>query len=282
MTRSRKIAVVTTFSRKGYDQYAKRMLASWVRNWPVEVDLFVYPDERIPAIPKAPNLRQVHTTIPEKLEFIKYASARPEWKGETAKGYEYRFDAVKFSHKPFALWHCAHEILMKGDRPYSGMIWLDADTLTHSKVSLDVVENMAPRRYDIQFLGRCYKYTECGYLYFNLENPNAIELLDRWVGFYLDRTFSNQKEWHDSYLYDQARYAMGDRLIGKDLTGHIPRRKGAGHPLINSFLGRYLDHLKGNSRKATGKPRRGDLHADHDSDYWKQNPHAKETRKRHR
>ena len=41
---TRKLAVVTTFSAAGFDQYAHRMIDTWLKHWPSDVTLFVYPD----------------------------------------------------------------------------------------------------------------------------------------------------------------------------------------------------------------------------------------------
>lgn len=263
-----RVAVVTTFSKVGWDAYAQRMVSSWLANWTPRADLIVYPDEPVP-LPDAPNLSARNEPIPEKIAFIESCRDNLSWNGGVP--YNYRFDAVKFCHKPFALWDFM--TYRAGDR-YDALVWLDADTVTHAPINNDVLSDIAPPRFDIQFLGRCYKYTECGYLYFNLNAPPARALLDRWIAFYVNRTFRNEAEWHDSWLFDRAR-EMDPGLTGNDLTGHLPQRKGAGHPFINSFLGGYMDHYKGDARKATGAPRRGDLFIDHDADYWKRNPHAK-------
>jgi len=269
----RRIAVVTTFSLEGYQQYAERMVSTWVKHWPVDVDLFVYPDEKV-ALPK--RAVPIYDTITAKEVFIRRYQGKPRFRGKVeGGGYNYRFDAVKFCHKPFALWHWAR-VYGAG---YHGLIWLDADTVTHSPVDMPAVERMAPAEYDIQFLGRSYKYSECGYLYFNLRSIPAVRLLENWVGLYTSMEFAQQPEWHDSYLYDVARNRLAPHLNSNDLTGHIPRSQGAGHPLINSFMGQWLDHLKGESRKVTGKPRKGDLFADHGSQYWKDHSHAKQPTK---
>lgn len=263
------VVVVTTFSKAGWDAYARRMVETWLEHWPKAVDLMVYPDEPVP-LPTAPNLRVMAEPNAAKLAFIDRWKDTPAYTG--GEPYNYRFDAVKFCHKPYALWHAMKTVQAPGG--YQRMIWLDADTLTHRRVTQDFVDRAAPPAADIQFLGRCYKYTECGYLYFNLRRPRAIALLDRWINFYEDGTFRNEREWHDSWLFDRAR-EQDTTLNSIDLTGHLPRRKGAGHPFVNSFLGERLDHLKGDARKATGSPRHGDLYIDHDAPYWKANAHAK-------
>lgn len=267
----RRIAVVTTFSRAGFAQYAKRMVRSWVKNWPADVHLHLYPDEEVRL--KASDRVFLHyEEHPLKTRFMRRTAGKPRYQGMAGpKGYDYRFDVRKFAHKPFALWTF---LLDHGDE-YDALIWLDADTLTHSPVPFSVVDGlMAPAEVDLQFLGRPYKYTECGYLYFNLRGKGR-DVLSAWVSFYAYGTFKAQQEWHDSFLFDVARRLVAD-VRESDLTGHLPKRKGGGHPMLNCFLGQYMDHLKGEVRKRTGRPRKGDLHVDHDAPYWtKENAHAR-------
>lgn len=277
---SERVAVVTTFSEEGYSRYARRMVETWAKFWPSSVDLHVFPDSEVP-LPAQPNVLLNTAPMPEKEKFLSTYGNDPMYRGMQPRSlmahdgatYNYRFDVVKFCHKPFALgafaqWNASLP------RPYAGMIWLDADTLTHAEVNETAVELMAPFSYDIQFLGRSYKYSECGYLFFNLTRPKAQAVLEKWVKFYTKGTFKRQREWHDSWLFDLARKSV-DGLKEKDLTGHIPKRKGAGHPFVNSFLGLYMDHAKGEIRKTTGKPRKNDLFANHDTPYWRENSHAK-------
>jgi len=44
---------------------------------------------------------------------------------------------------------------------------------------------------------------------------------------------------------------------------------GGGHPLINTELGKWMDHMKGN-RKNTGKSLRSDIMVNRKEDYWVQ------------
>jgi hypothetical protein len=263
-----KLAVVTTFSKAGFDQYARRMVETWLAHWPEAVDLCVYPDEPVD-LPSAVNLSSLEDPIHAKVKFM------AKWTGQKYRGgapYNYRFDVVKFCHKPFCLWDFAKR--NDAAREYRGFMWLDADTITHQRITPEALERMAPRDISLQFLGRSYKYTECGYLWFNTTIPEARQVLDEWVRFYKTGQFRQQTEWHDSFLFDLARKKVPLRSA-RDLTGHIPRRAGGGHPFVNSFLGQYMDHHKGASRKATGAPRKNDLVTDHSAPYWKDHPHAK-------
>jgi len=43
---------------------------------------------------------------------------------------------------------------------------------------------------------------------------------------------------------------------------------GGGHPLINTVLGKWIDHMKGN-RKVSGKSQRSDIMVKRTEDYWR-------------
>jgi hypothetical protein len=43
---------------------------------------------------------------------------------------------------------------------------------------------------------------------------------------------------------------------------------GGGHPLINTELGKYMDHMKGD-RKSEGKSKKSDIMVNRTESYWK-------------
>jgi len=45
------------------------------------------------------------------------------------------------------------------------------------------------------------------------------------------------------------------------------RTGGGGHPLINTELGRWMDHMKGD-RKTAGRSKRTDIMVNRKEDYW--------------
>lgn len=269
----RTFAAVTTFSRSGFELYGERMVQSFVKMWPREVVLHVYPDDPVP-LPKSVNVRSQDHLLKPKQRFMRRTSGAPEYQGRGGTGYNYRFDVRKFAHKPFAVWDAACRLRGEVD----ALLWIDADTLTHSPVSLDTVSNVfCPAEADVGFLGRAWKYSECGFIYFNLQGK-GFSVIDEWLAFYRDLSFRNQAEWHDSFLFDRARGRV-ENLQEHNWSSHLTKRKGGGHPLANSVLGQWMDHLKGDARKATGRPRKNDLFAAHDQHYWsKENAHARYNR----
>jgi len=273
----RRIAVVTTFSKEGWDKYAKRSVETFDKMWPQGVELHCYPDARLKDEIKSPRIFYHYDDIPERTKFIKTWGVIPAMTGHGADRYNYRFDAVKFCHKPFVLSEFARFSMHDCTPPYDGMIWVDADTVTHSAVPLKVVQkDMAPKDKDFCYLGRNYKYSECGFMFFNLARTQTYAFLQRVLRFYRHGTFQTQKEWHDSFLFDQARAWFEQRPGPNTPIFHsysppdLHRRHGGGHPFVNSFLGAYMDHLKGDVRKLTGKPRKQDMVVGHDQKYWRE------------
>jgi hypothetical protein len=148
------------------------------------------------------------------------------------------------------------------------MIWLDADTHTHSPVPVDWLSKVCPGSAMISYLGRGEKYhSECGWVAYNLDHPETRNFIKDFVGMYnTDRIFE-EREWHDSYIWDvvRKRYQPNNNFL--NLNPSWTDKGLAGHPFINSELGLYMDHVKGD-RKTHGhsKPKEVISHPDHP--YW--------------
>ena len=148
------------------------------------------------------------------------------------------------------------------------LIWLDADTITHSPIQLEDLDRLCPTDAMICYLGRGEKYhSECGWVAYNLDHPNTRPFIQDLRSMYdTDRIF-DLPEWHDSYVWDTVRRSYQDQNQFYNLTTTMPRPGRAGHPFINSDLGRFMDHLKG-SRKQDGRSRDRDLVVSRPEMYW--------------
>lgn len=262
--------VVTTFHQAGYEKYGKRMIESFLKNWPEEVILVVYAED-CQVTETAPNLivRDLHSSSPELVSFKERWKNDPKAQGKVATGpanrkgkqpgIGFKWDAIRFSHKVYAIFDCAR-------RSNSDiLIWMDADTVCHSLITLDTLHRLIPSDKDLCFLGRKEKYTECGLYSMNLRSDLVKEFLkefQRMYDFAQEGIFQLQ-EWHDSFVFDAARKKFPLREL--DWSGHLIR--GEGHPLINSEWGAYLDHLKGD-RKNLGKSKPTDLLIKRSENYW--------------
>ena len=162
-----KIAVVTTFHEAGLKSYAQNMIDSYLKNWPAEVTLHLYPENCQPVVNDPSRVKVFPLENVEDLTIFKN-----KWKGvpkangdvsndpvrskrkDSGKGF--KWDAVRFAHKVYSIFHCAKE----NECDY--LIWMDADTICHSPITLSQLEKLVPANKDLCYLGRKGKYSECG------------------------------------------------------------------------------------------------------------------------
>jgi hypothetical protein len=175
---------------------------------------------------------------------------------DAAKGF--KWNAVRFAHKVYAIFAAAQAAT-------DWLLWMDADTVCHSPITLLQLHNLCPNTADICFLGRNGKYTECGLYAMNLRSSGTLKFLKEFQRVYDDAEngIFTMKEWHDSFVFDVVRKSM--TLAQHDWSSHLI--SGEGHPLINSEWGAYLDHLKGD-RKSLGRSKLSDLKIKRTERYW--------------
>jgi hypothetical protein len=267
-----KIAVVTTFHPNGLKEYGQRMIDTFCKNWPEEVTLHIYPEMCNPAISNHNHvtLKRLEE-VPELITFKEKWKNVPKANGDVSadpirskrrdSGKGFKWDAVRFAHKVYAIFHCAKET------DADILIWMDADTVCHSPITMETLQRLIPADKDLCFLGRKGKFSECGLYAMNLRRPAVQEFLKNFQKYYdeAEQGIFTLDEWHDSFVFDAVRKTV--KLNELDWSSHIIT--GEGHPLINSEWGAYLDHLKG-GRKKTGMSKRDDLKIKRTEPYWQQ------------
>lgn len=265
-----KVTVVTTFNQKGLTTYAQRMIDSFNENWPKEVTLQLYPENCKPNIDHVDNATLYNlTNVPELMAF------KDKWKdvpmatgwcedstqkhADKTQKVGFKWDAVRFAHKVYSIFHCASR--SKADM----LIWMDADTICHSPITMEEIERLCPMDKDICFLGRKGKYSECGLYAMNLKSDKVRKFLAKFQRYYDDAEngIFTLSEWHDSFVFDAVRKLFD--LNELDWSSHLIA--GEGHPLINSDWGAYLDHLKGD-RKQAARSKLSDLKVPRTEAYW--------------
>jgi len=264
-----KYTVITTFNANGYAKYGRRMIQTFLQNWPV--DLVVYA-EGCNVTETAPNLLVRDIAVVTDLTAFKQqwqnvprangdVSADPVRSQRKDAGKGFKWDAVRFAHKVYSIFHCAKHI----DTDW--LIWMDADTVCHSPITQEDLERLCPETSDLCFLGRRGKYTECGLYAMNLQSLRTQNFLTQFQKYYdqAEQGIFTLAEWHDSFVFDAVRKHLP--LVEIDWSGHLIT--GEGHPLINSDWGAYLDHLKGD-RKTLGKSKSKDLKVIRSEAYWSQ------------
>ena len=263
-----KYAVVTTFHKTGYDLYGKRMIQTFLQNWPKEIDLYVYHENVIPS-EQANNLilRDLEESSPELVAFKNKWKNDPKANGGVADSSTtndkkaFKWDAVRFAHKVYAIFHCAKNC------DADILFWMDADTVCHSPIPMDFIKKMTPATKELGFLGRGNKYTECGLYSMDIKSLEINSFLREFQRMYDDAEngIFRLKEWHDSFVFDEVKGRTVS--ITKQLNWSEGLVQGEGHPLINSEWGAFLDHLKG-QRKQQGRSKNKDLKVVRNEDYW--------------
>jgi hypothetical protein len=272
---TRKFSVVTTFNQAGYEKYGRRMIDTFLKNWPKDVHLYVYAED-CQVEQSAPNLtvydfaQQVPALTAFKNKYrddprangqLPLGPARPNGK---QKGIGFRWDAVRFSHKIYAVCDAARRTL-------DTVFWMDADMVCHSPITLETIDRLMPTDAGVAFLGRSKKYTETGLWGINMNN-SASMLFMSWMQEAYDDAENGlfkMDEFHDCWVFDRCRERMATTVPAwQQLNWSAEFVMGEGHPLINTEWGAYLDHLKGN-RKDAGRSKMKDLVVNRSEGYWK-------------
>jgi len=270
---ARKFAVVTTFNQQGLQLYGQRFINSFAQNMPPEVDMYAYGERCRPQIPKSkPKIYALdqEQSVPAVFEFKKRYKDDPRANGQgpdkkrlDAKK-AFKWDAIKFSNKVYVVCDAARRV------DADVLIWMDADSYVHTPMTVDFLEKFIPEDVFTCYAGRTNKYTECGWYSMNLKHPHAKEFFNEFQRMYdeAEQGIFLEKEWHDSYIYDVVRvwHEQTYGVKNKNYSAGIVEKEG--HPIINSELGAYIDHMKGD-RKRQGHSNKKDLKQERSENYWK-------------
>ena len=220
------IKVITTYNNKLFKEYAHRFKETY--NWPFE--LIVYnEDENI---------------LPDLNNFVQRNKHKQPYSDYRVKGKEFLTDGVRFSYKVYAYTHAITT------QEADGLICIDADSVFYKKLDEEWIKKHIHRdECMMTYLGRGNNYSECGFLYFNLNHKDTISYANRMKSLYDTDGIYNLKEQHDSFIWDYVRKEFENRGtknfdIGDGKMGHVQAR---------SILGTVYDHTKGPRRKAAGK-----------------------------
>lgn len=236
--------VVTSFHAKGYEEYGRRFIDSFERCWPGNYDLRIYAED-VAVQPSSgrTSVTDLLRSVPALAEFRARHASNPATRGMAGGRYNYRYDALKFANKSFAIAHAARTCRTRL------LVWLDADTVTLKPVPADWIRAVLGADAFVAYLGRLGQHTETGFLAFDLQAPNAAEFFDAFERIYTSDELFQLREWHDCEAFDAVRTTFA--ALGKIRSRNLSPPD-TPHPFVNSVLGEYLDHLKGPERKRLG------------------------------
>ena len=265
-----KIKVITSYKPGTWETYAKRGITSMVKHLPGDVDIFVYCEEPTPDLTdKRITYVDLNTSEPALFEFKnKYKNdpvangelieipngvrRSPNLEGLDKNKISFLWDAVKFSNKVFCIVNA-----VRNSSNYDYVIWLDADTYTHTPMPINFLQDLLPQDTMLTYLGRERGnqaiYPECGFVGYNLNHPEVQNFINEWEQLYKTGDIFNLLEWHDSAVFwhlskkykTEKHITVNDIGYDAGVSGH--------HVFVNSKLGMYIDHLKGDNRKRIGR-----------------------------
>lgn len=273
--------LITTMNKKIYENYGQRFLDEFEEFAGKDISLINVFEGDLPAniTNKYLKTKTIHFNCAKHQKFMLYFG-----KFYQAKGFkishqlnektnrmdfqikmDYKFDAVRFSFKVFAI---NYAINLINDTDF--LIWTDADLRCLKKFDAsDLLEFMPSHNQLMSYLGRTFQlsqeyktYSECGFLAFNTKHENFINFISRMIEVYSSGEIFSMEQWHDSWVWDRVREEFENKnILFKNLSGKFANTH---HPFVNTNLGKFFDHLKGPKRKLIGR-------SDQNIDYIKKN-----------
>jgi hypothetical protein len=295
-----KIKVLTSYKPGTWNEYAKRAVDSVLKFWPEDTQVAVYHESQSQDIFKHSRVEwiDVHEEQPELVKFKTRHKDDPIANGElqeipggvrrspklkthggkdATKG-SFLWNAVRFANKVFCVTHA-----LKNSPGYDYIIWLDADTYTFRPIPKEFFNGILPADSMLTYLGRENpqlkdggKYPECGFVGYNLNHPEIKNYTNDWEKLYVTDEMFQLLEWTDcSTLWHLSKIYQKEKNVKVNDIGYWKGVKGH-HVFINSELGLYIDHFKGN-RKLQGKSKKNDfrpqqaeaMEIQSELDYWK-------------
>ena len=251
-----KFSAVTTFDLIKHP-FGLEMLNSYFVNWPNEIKLTAY-IENLSKIDDSNVKHKIivkdyHAHIPEYKLFV------DKYKNKEKYTDDFRLNAFRFAYKVYAI----SKSLKNFKSKY--LIWLDSDIKTHKKIPFNFFEKLVNGNAYLSYLGREHisnkfiKYSECGFLIFNTNHSIHSTFWELMMEMYDGGKLFSEKEWHDSYIFDQVRKKLEEEYQVSNLNisdlGLINiNNEHDEHVFVLSVLGQYMDHKKGDRKKIKWSP----------------------------
>lgn len=228
-----RVLVITSFNEKLYNEYAHRFLKTY--NWPFE--LKIYSEKKFNIAYKDYKVIELGQDSKNFVERNKNRPVKDFW-----------VDGVRFSYKVYSVIESGLQAI--NENTHDMLIWVDADSVFHNPLTLDFInEHIYKEDSMMTYLGRGGMYSECGFLSWNLKHKDTKNYFEAMKKMYNEDLLYNEKEYHDSYIWDLVRirfekeYNTKNINIGDEAKGHVQAR---------SVLGQIYDHVKGPRRKLQG------------------------------
>ncbi|WP_323795998.1 class I SAM-dependent methyltransferase [Nisaea sp.] len=238
------MTVITTFNNKGLEQYGRESIRSFISYWPETINLVVYSEGFTLEDAARVQCYDLNTAAPRLVTFKNHYGKQPMANGHTTEGYNYNFDAVRFSHKMFAMFAAA------GTLETDYLVWLDGDVITHQSVPDTLIPEMMDG-YFAAYLGRKGKHSETGFLCFDMRHQEVGAFFETMERVYLSGELFKLNAWHDSEVFDVTRTIF--EAQGKIKTHDLSADLFTADPFSECQLSEFMNHRKGQP-KTTESP----------------------------
>lgn len=230
LLKDRRINLITTFSPRMYNEYIWEYLKSWEKFLDSNIRVTLYVDDTEKKYGDRFTVLELEKSVPDLIEFKK--------RNSQYIATNFKVDAVRFSHKSYVICHAGltstEEIL----------IWLDADVMMFRPIDREYLMNFIPYNRFTSYLGR-RKFTETGFLAFNLTQQYSRDFFIRWKEFYdNDYVMTDLQHKTDCHVFDAVRleFSEDNRITTYDLT--VEKGNGGKHA-FESVFGENMSHTKG-------------------------------------
>lgn len=275
------IIAVTTFNHEGLDLYGQRFLNSFAANVDKKIKLICYTENCNPENPSPKNILilKQEEALPDLIAFktkwkdVPKANGKCPFPQKRPRDYhkEFKWHAIRFSNKVYSVFDAC-------DKAVDWCVWIDADTYVHSPLSYDNFSSLLPDNAWLTYVGRgkgSQTWPECGFYGLKVSDAKCKQFIANFKYMYdnAEEGIFKLEEWHDSFVFghllnkfkimypDMYDYSA-EMYLKEASTG------GGGHPLINTVLGKWFDHMKGD-RKKLGKSKKSDIMVTRTEQYWK-------------
>lgn len=234
----------------------KEFVETFKRFWPKSVELIIYYEGDILRDDDENVKWHWYEEIEEWGTWEKRLSHWPVMTGQMSGGaYNVQTDARHW-RKAFMEYHAV--------KRFGGKVfWCDSDAITFDHVPEDFLDSILPDDKMCCYLGRKNFYSETGFIGWNADHPLTQHFFKAYLDFFRTGAIFACPSWHDCMGFDQVREMIKRPDLFVDLAADLPENM---HPWINSVLGKYTDHQKGN-RKNKGSWT-DDLVVDRTEPYW--------------
>jgi hypothetical protein len=244
-----KFSVVTTFNKTAYELHAKKMVKAFDGFWDSNILLNVYLED----------LETPTDDFTKRIKFFSFNNEVDGWyrfkekfffkeanKPNNGVNSFYKYSAIKFAHKVYAI----KKQLEKNSSDY--LIWLDSDVVTIKDIKIDFLDSLINDQNYLSYLGRDHInfHSECGFLIFNVKHNLHNQFWVNMSEMYEQGLIFNEKEWHDSYIFDVVRLKLEENGLKNFNISNLGLKK-TNDPLNvfdNSILGEFMVHFKGNRK----------------------------------